>query len=107
LIVNENKELFIENVYKKAIGIDRHPFRKGQRIGSHIAFRRDVFNTKCEGFYAIKRYDKHLFDRGMGSRSDRRFRKRMGGTLRCNWPLYVHLNHIRDKELGHHTEEQR
>jgi hypothetical protein len=105
-IVNDTYETYITDVYAKALEIQRMPPRRTM-IGSHVAFRRDVFNNKCKGIYAERKYDWHLFNRGMGSKSDKRFRGRMGGTIRCFWPPFVHLNHTRDKEVGHHTEEQR
>ena len=51
--------------------------------------------------------DSHLFRRGQGAKSDKQFRRRMGGSKRIFLPAQVHLNHLRDKEEGRHLEGQR
>lgn len=51
--------------------------------------------------------DRDLFKQGQRAKSDIQFRKRMGGTTIIDLPLQIHLNHYRDKEAGHHLEEQR
>ncbi len=106
-VINSTKELYIENVYDKALAIPRRPQQKFPRIGNHIAFRKETFMAKCNGTYALRHYDSHLFRKGMHSRSDSYFRVRMGQTVLMYWPAYIHLEHIRDKELKYHTEEQR
>ncbi len=105
-IINKTPLPYVEYAHKKAQEILRERTR-WLTVGSHIAFKRDDFMKKCGGKYAIYHYDHHLFNLGMATRSDKRFRGRMGGTVTCQWPEYIHLNHVRDKTLGHHTEEQR
>jgi len=63
---------------------------------------------KCNGIYSDRLVnDRDMFHHGQLARSDRHFRNRMGGSLKIDLPPYIHLGHIRDKELGYHTEEQR
>jgi hypothetical protein len=54
-----------------------------------------------------KSWDRKMFD-GQRARSDWQFRATMG-ELRVSLDSRpkIHLNHVRDKELGHHAEEQR
>jgi hypothetical protein len=51
--------------------------------------------------------DRHLFKDGQKARSDIQFRKRFDlkklNLSKRQW----HLNHIRDNEIGEHTEQQR
>lgn len=44
--------------------------------------------------------------KGQKAHSDRQFRKRLGRQA-IPLPVQIHLQHIRDNELGRHTEEQR
>lgn len=99
--------IYIDDAYNKAMSLKRIDRKLPIRFGSFVAFRRDAFNKICGGVYDTVGYDKHLFKQGMGSRSDKRFRARMNGTIRLDLPPYVHLNHSRDKDAGKHLEEQR
>ena len=69
----------------------------------------DAVYEKTGGVYvpAEKTRDGHLFNQGQRARSDIQFRGRMGGTTSIDLPAQVHLQHRRDKEEGHHLEEQR
>lgn len=44
---------------------------------------------------------------GHKTRSDQQFKRMLGGIKRIQTRPQYHLNHIRDNELGYHTEEQR
>ena len=99
-------DLYIDNAYDKAIQIKMLDIKK-QRVGSHIAYRRQVFIDKGKNRYTHLMHDNNLFKKGMGSHSDKVFRKNIGGLIGVHWPKYVHLNHVRDKEIGYHSEEQR
>ena len=67
-----------------------------------------VRKSDLAGYYIAGRAkDKHLFKDGQKARSDIQFRKRFGlvkfNMINSQW----HLNHVRDNELGQHTEVQR
>lgn len=51
--------------------------------------------------------DKAEFDDIHKTNSDVQFRRRVGGVKRITLPPQYHLNHIRDNEIGFHTNEQR
>ena len=107
-LINSTKDFFIENAYEKALKLPvLQTIHKRPRMGSHFIFRRSVVMEKFDGNYAPRRYDKNMFTFGMRSLSDRRFKMKMNSLKSYPWPAYIHLNHVRDKELGYHTEEQR
>lgn len=64
---------------------------------------------KNNGLYVDpeKTRDSHLFKCGQGAKSDKQFRRAMGGSTRIYLPTQIHMNHFRDKEEGYHLEEQR
>jgi len=64
---------------------------------------------KTGGVYvaADKTKDGHLFNKGQRAKSDIQFRAAMGGTTSIDLPTQVHLQHRRDKEEGHHIDDQR
>lgn len=64
---------------------------------------------KTNGLYVNpeKTKDSHLFDHGQKAKSDKQFRRAMGGSTSIGLPKQIHLNHARDKEAGYHLEVQR
>jgi GT2 family glycosyltransferase len=62
-----------------------------------------------EGVYvpAKESKDRHMLRDGQRARSDIQFRHRMQGSIIIDLPPQIHLNHVRDKELGKHLEIQR
>jgi len=60
-----------------------------------------------DGYYVKNSNDRHLFKQGQKARSDIRFRKRIGPSIDLELQPQITLNHIRDKEIGHHSEAQR
>lgn len=76
-----------------------------RRIGGWGIVKR---NQISDGLYVDPRKcrDGHLFNDGQKTRSERAFRRRLGTTI-IELPPYIHLNHARDKEVGHHIELKR
>ncbi len=78
-------------------------------IGGLLLFRHDMLRERNNNQYIEPSlcHDKHLFKKGMKTRSDVHLKK----TLRCRvehcLPFMIHLSHRRDKEIGYHIEEQR
>ena len=104
---------FIKDAYKRAkelpvFEIPKHLLKNGAAAGCMQVVSINDMISKCGGVYSDKLInDRDLFRNGQLARSDRKFRERMGGSLKIRLPEYIHLGHIRDKELGYHTEEQR
>ena len=99
--------LYENNAYEKAMLLDRFD-KRDSRPGGFLVFSRAAIYKKRNGIYGDSRHikDRNLFNHGMKSRSDVPFRKQMGCEI-VDWPIMVHLNHNRDKEVGYHLEEQR
>ena len=55
--------------------------------------------SKCADIPEHERFHK--------TRSDKQFRRRIGGTKHIKTLPQYHLNHVRDNEVGYHTKEQR
>ena len=62
---------------------------------------------KTGGIYVENSRDSHLFNNGQGAKSDKQFRRMMGGSTHIALPKQIHLNHVRDKEEGKHVDQQR
>lgn len=70
--------------------------------------KRTVINKNGDGLYVDRSNDHHLFKNGQKAYSDKLFRNRLGiRTTFLDLPLQIHLNHLRDKEVGYHLEYQR
>jgi len=68
-----------------------------------------AIQAKTGGVYVPEKScrDSHLFDRGQKAKSDKQFRRAMGGSTQYSLPIQYHFGHDRDKELGYHSEAQR
>jgi len=100
---------YIPDAYGRAIRIPMiHKENKICAAGCMQVVRLDAIMKKG-GMYVHpgQCLDYHLFRRGQRARSDKQFREMMGGGTRLFLPVQIHLNHERDKELGHHSEAQR
>jgi hypothetical protein len=103
----------IKNAFERAsqlpvFTIPRYLLKNGAAAGCMQVVTIDDVMKNCNGIYSDRIInDKDMFIHGQLARSDHAFRKRMGGSLKISLPAYIHLGHIRDKELGYHTEEQR
>jgi len=107
-LIDKNKDKFyIENAYEKAFNCTHLEIPERYGPGGYIIFRRQAVIDKNSGKYCTENHDRNLFRRGMRTWSDLPFREAMGGTKSQKWPPMVGINHVRDKELGYHTEEQR
>ncbi len=108
-LINGTSGFYIDNVFEKSKTLPVRDVMENFKgsPGPIIAFRREIFNKKLQGKYNKTNLDFNLFKRGMHVKGEPTFRHRMGGTVRCDWPTYIHLNHIRDEDVGTHTEEQR
>jgi hypothetical protein len=83
----------------------------GKRNKGAAAGCMQVISCKRLDYYVdpAKCRDSHLFKSGQRAKSDKQFRRRMGGSHRIHLdcPPQIHLNHQRDKEAGRHLEGQR
>lgn len=114
-VINESiDELpIIYDSYNRAISIPELVIPKEDRKNGaapgcmQIVAVRDMVN-KCNGIYCeLPDKDQHLFNKGQKAWSDMHFRGRIGESYRIRLPIYVHLQHKRDKDVGYHIEEQR
>lgn len=105
---------FIENAFNRSFSlpqlyIPKLDRRDGGAAGCmQVVARKDLLDIG-KGYYVRKsrKFDHDLFVQGQLARSDIEFRNRMHGSTKIRLPVYVHLQHMRDKELGYHTEVQR
>ena len=101
---------YIPHTYLRASAIPRtskgnKPVAAGcQQVCSMAAIK-----EKTGGLYVPegKCRDSHLFNKGQKAKSDKQFRTAMGGSTHYPLPMQIHMNHLRDKEEGHHLEGQR
>lgn len=84
--------------------------RSNVGAGYFQLIRRD--SPRHGGYYvrADECRDRGWKGKGQKARSDQQFRRRVGPKRRCiKWfsRNQIHLNHVRDNEIGHHTTIQR
>jgi hypothetical protein len=108
-LVNSENTMYIENSFKKVGKLPKREEKTSHRLGGHLIVNRQAILDKNDGYYIKPENcnDRHLFNRGMKTRSDIRFRSAMGGCTHLPLPPQVHLEHRRDKEEGYHLEDQR
>lgn len=100
---------YVSNVFERAWNIKRIGRRVRKGVGGHFLINKKALVAVNGGIYVKEKNcrDRHLFKKGMKTRSDPGFRRNIGGVKNYPLPPMVHLNHSRDKEEGHHLEEQR
>ncbi len=110
LIAAHRNETYIQGAYALAakLPIAERRFSLAASGGMQVC-RVGAIIAKTGGVYVNPRRprDKHLFEHGQRAFSDLHFRKNMGGSVAISLPRALHLEHNRDKEQGHHIEEQR
>jgi len=99
---------FPDDAYRIAAELPR--MKKGNRPiagGGMQVCRMSELLEKTGGIYVEQTKDSHLFTKGQRAKSDIQFRKVMSGSTMIDLPPEIHLQHYRDKEEGHHLEDQR
>ena len=102
---------YINNAFERALALptmynlDKNQLAPGNM---QVVAVDDIVNLS-KGLYVNpnKNHDKHLFNEFQKANSDKSFRTRIGKSLPIRLPIQIHLQHARDKEVGHHIEEQR
>lgn len=110
----ENR-IYIPDAYKRAQKIKTIHYKYGAcSAGNMQVISRETLkkygDTYARPLEPNRRYlhqDFHLFNQMQCARSDLAFRNKLDGCTKIDLPLQIHLNHIRDKDLGRHTEMQR
>lgn len=104
---------FIDKAFERALSIpmliiEKDKIKNGAAPGCmQVVAIKDMIE-KCNGIYCdLPDKDQHLFNQGQKAWSDMHFRGRIGQSTKIRLPLYIHLQHTRDKEVGKHIEEQR
>lgn len=105
-IIMDNTELIVvEDAHQKAFKIPKiRKMNKRCAAGCMQVTKREFIK---DGKYSLNPNDLHLFNQGQKAKSDKQFRRRQGGSYYIDLPVQVHLNHLRDKELKRHIEDQR
>jgi hypothetical protein len=101
---------YIPHTYLRAHAIPRtNKGNKPVSAGCQQVCSMEAIRAKTGGVYVPEKScrDSHLFDKGQKAKSDKQFRKAMGGSTHYPLPLQIHMGHDRDKELGFHSEAQR
>lgn len=113
LMDNINELPFIDKAFERALSIpmlviEKDKIKNGAAPGCMQIVAIEDMIEKCDGIYCdLPNKDQHLFDQGQKAWSDMHFRGRIGQSTKIRLPLYIHLQHNRDKEVGRHIEEQR
>lgn len=104
---------YIKNAYDRAVSlpmfnIPKEKQKNGAAAGCMQIVSIEDMIEKCDGIYCDDpNKDNHLFNQGQKAWSDMHFRGRIGESTKMRLPIYVHLQHTRDKDVGWHVEEQR
>jgi hypothetical protein len=96
----------VNEAYDQAVSL---PKRRTRNVGAGYCQIAEVdnLNNNHNGLYAdpVRNRDFN-WDRFWKTKSDVHFRKKVG-RLRVDLPPFIHLQHIRDNEVGEHIEVQR
>lgn len=107
--VNVEEKIYIDDVFVKATRIPLIDHDSRRVIsGAMQIIKRSSIKIFNGGMYIDpqKCNDRNMLTRGQLARSDKFFRSKFRTKI-INLPLRIHLNHVRDKSIRKHTEEQR
>lgn len=104
-IMDKTELTVIENAFQKIYELPTiGKSNKSVAAGCMQLVKREWLNGK---YLRRRTRDYNMFTQGQRANSDKQFRRRLKGTKHLRLPLYIHLNHFRDKEVGYHIKDQR